>query len=300
MHHMSNALRRLDCVFTAADHGSLRQAAKVLRVRESSVSRNIVALEQHLDVKLFHRHVHGVHLTQAGQAWVAAARGHYEGLRDVLTAEHMPKGDTRTLRIGLSTLAGRKFLTATIRRFVDLYPDVAVNIEDIEQEPAMAALRRRQIDIVFTSAVMSDGTCAKGVFERERLCVLLSASHPLGRTPSVSWADLAREHLLVSPPQHSQVCALLAAAGVDKAPSLRPCSGSDATLVQKVQLGQGITLAEESACSIAPEFTIWKSLHGPASVAQVNAVWLESNPKRALLRFVAMARRQVNPKLRQT
>lgn len=295
---MNNALRRLACVFTAVDQGSLRQAARVLRVRESSVSRNIVAIEQHLDMQLFHRHVHGVQLTQSGEAWVATARRHYEGLKDALAAERTPKPDARTLRIGLSTLGGRKFLTGLMRRFGELYPDVAVNIEDIRQEPAMAALRRRQIDIVFTSGIVSDAAWASETFGSERLFVLLPANHPLGQKRFVTWADLAHERLLVLPPQDSPVRGLLATVTVDKAPSVHPCRGSDATLVLKVQLGQGVTLAEESACSVAPDFTIWRSLEGPASVTQFKAVWLDSNPKRALLRFVATARQRVDAKAR--
>ncbi len=300
MRDMNNALRRLDCVFTAVDHGSLRQAAKILRVRESSVSRNIVALEQHLDVQLFHRHVHGVRLTQAGQAWVATTRRHYEGLKDALTAERTPRRDTRTLRIGLSALAGRKFLTGLIRRFGELYPDVGVNIEDIQHERAMSALRRRQIDIVFTSAIVSDTACASETFDRERLFVLLPADHPLGQRPSVTWAELARDRLLVSPSGEGHVRGLLAAENCTAGPSVQACAGSDATLILKVQLRQGVTLAEESvARSIAPDFTIWKSLEGLASVTQFKAVWLESNPKRALLRLLATARKRADSALVQ-
>ncbi|TIU17835.1 MAG: LysR family transcriptional regulator, partial [Mesorhizobium sp.] len=48
-----NAIQLLTYAFAAMDHGSMRQAAIALRVQESSVSRNVVKLEQLLDMQLF-------------------------------------------------------------------------------------------------------------------------------------------------------------------------------------------------------------------------------------------------------
>ncbi|MER9963320.1 LysR family transcriptional regulator [Mesorhizobium sp. M0045] len=70
----------LTYAFAAMDHGSLRQAARVLRVQESSVSRNVVKLEQLLEMQLFERNVRGVRLTETGRTWIEIVRAHYEGL----------------------------------------------------------------------------------------------------------------------------------------------------------------------------------------------------------------------------
>ena len=64
----ANAIQLLTYAFAAMDHGSLRQAARALRVQESSVSRNVVKLEQLLDMQLFERNVRGVRLTKTGRA----------------------------------------------------------------------------------------------------------------------------------------------------------------------------------------------------------------------------------------
>ncbi|TPJ88157.1 LysR family transcriptional regulator [Mesorhizobium sp. B2-5-13] len=70
-----NAIQLLTYAFAAMDHGSLRQAARALRVQESSVSRNVVKLEQLLDMQLFERDVRGVRLTKTGRAWIENGAG---------------------------------------------------------------------------------------------------------------------------------------------------------------------------------------------------------------------------------
>ncbi len=294
MSEINNALRRLDCVFAAADQGSLRQAARILRVQESSVSRNIVALEQFLNMQLFDRTAQGVRLTQAGAAWAAATRIHYEGLKDALNKRETGKHDARTLRIGLSMLGGRTFVAALLRQFKALQPQVHLIIEDIVHQQVLQAIRRRQIDIAFITAPATISACASEVLVEERLFVLLPLQHALAERPAVSWRDLADERVLIPASQESTgvQLALAGPPGTDHGPGFEICNGNEATVILKVQLGQGVTVAEESLARCgAANATVWKPLQGQNSVVAVKAVWLNSNPKRALLRLLGMARK---------
>ena len=60
------AFRHLRYFVTAAEHGSFRKAAAALGIQESTVSRRIRDLEDHLGASLFQRHNGGVMLTLAG------------------------------------------------------------------------------------------------------------------------------------------------------------------------------------------------------------------------------------------
>ena len=53
---------------------SFRGAAKVLGIRQSSVSRGVRALEDKLGVSLFERHPSGVRITNAGARFLQQAR----------------------------------------------------------------------------------------------------------------------------------------------------------------------------------------------------------------------------------
>lgn len=293
MRSINNALRRLDYVFAAVDHGSLRQAARSLRIRESSLSRNIVALEQFLDMQLFDRTAQGVRLTLAGEAWVAATRVHYERMNAALAGNSPRPHDLKTLRVALSSPGGRRFLLALLRRYRELYPDVDVIIQDLPLERALAAVRRRQIDIAFTGGHAAARACSSEIFDQERLFVLVPMEHPLAKRAAVSWADLANERMFLPASFCDGVefdCAVADDPGSDAA--IQTVDGSEATILLKVQLGQGVTLAQESvARSVAADFTTWRPMQGHNSLSACQAVWLDSNPKRALLRLLSMARK---------
>lgn len=288
-----NAIQLLTYAFEAMDHGSLRQAARALRVQESSVSRNVVKLEQLLEMQLFERNVRGVRLTETGRAWIEIVRAHYEGLLDAFEGHARDTKDAKALRIGLCWVTGGAFLKSLINRFNKLYPDVKLTIEDVPARQLLAAIRRRRFDIVFTHDVGTVKFCSSEVFWQERFFVLLPAAHSLAEKPVLTWTDLADMCLLVpvgleGPPP--DLC-LLNRIAADGGPAVQTCHANQATIIFKVQLGQGVTLAEESyARTVAIGSAIWKPLHGQNSVSSIRGLWLESNPKRTVLRLVGLAK----------
>lgn len=288
-----NALRLLAYAFAAVDHGSLRQAARALRVRESSVSRNVLKLEQLLEMQLFERDFRGVQLTEAGRAWTNVARARYDSLLDALMQCGCDNKNANTLRIGLCWVTGGEFLRRLINRFGSRYPDASLTIEDIPAGDCFPAVRRRRLDIVFTHDLGPAAACSSEVFWQERLFVLLPLCHSLADKPVVAWSDLANMRLLVpagteEPMLHMR---LLERIGADGGPAVQVCRANQATIFLNVQLGQGVTLAEEScARTFTIDSAVWKPLEGQNSVSSIRAVWLDSNPKRSVLRLVAMAR----------
>ncbi|TIO77168.1 LysR family transcriptional regulator [Mesorhizobium sp.] len=288
-----NALRLLAYAFAAVDHGSLRRAAKALRVRESSVSRNVLKLEQLLDMQLFERDFRGVRLTEAGGAWIDVARAHYDGLLDAFIQCARHNKDAKTLRIGLCWVTGGEFLRRLIDRFGSRYPDVILSIEDIPAGQCMAAIRRRRLDIAFTHDLGPVTSCCSDVFWQERLFVLLSSRHSLVGKPAVAWSDLAEMSLLVpaGPEGPRPDLRLLERIVADGGPAIQTSWADQATVILKVQLGQGVTFAEESyARTVTIDSAMWKPLEGHNSVSSIRAVWLDSNPKLSVLRLIGLAK----------
>lgn len=66
----------------------------------------------------------------------------------------------------------------------------------------------------------------------------------------------------------------------DRAPIIEQCRDRKATAILMVQIGKGVSI----------EGTIWRPVVGPNTISSVKAVWLDSNPKRAVLRLIGMAR----------
>jgi DNA-binding transcriptional LysR family regulator len=71
---MSIEMRHLRYVMAAAEHGSIRRAARALGVQVSAVSRRIADLEDEIGDTLFVRCSGGVALTYAGQRWAGDFR----------------------------------------------------------------------------------------------------------------------------------------------------------------------------------------------------------------------------------
>lgn len=135
----------------AADAGSFTHAGQVLNLSQSAVSRQISALEQDLEVPLFHRHARGLILTEQGDLLFRTVQDvmlKLEAVRTHLTdSREKPHGELRittTFGIGTSWLAPR------IGEFMSLYPDIRLRMIltdeelDLGMREADIALRLRE------------------------------------------------------------------------------------------------------------------------------------------------------------
>ncbi|WP_245452086.1 LysR substrate-binding domain-containing protein [Mesorhizobium waimense] len=173
------------------------------------------------------------------------------------------------------------------------HPDVRLIIEDVPARQRLAAIHRRRFDSVFTHDIGAAKSCSSAVFWQERLFVLLPAAHSLVAKPVLTWSDLADMSLLVpvgldGPPL--DLC-LLERIAADGGPAVQTCRANQATVLFKVQLGQGVTLADESyARTVATDSALWRPLGGENNVSSIRGIWLGSNPKRTVLRLVGLAK----------
>ncbi|GAB6845869.1 DNA-binding transcriptional LysR family regulator [Methylorubrum rhodinum] len=134
-----------------AEAGSFTRAGDDIGLSQSAVSRQISALERELKAPLFHRHARGLILTEQGDLLFRAARDMKLRLENtrarLVETSERPSGDLRvttTVGLGSSWLAGR------ISEFLDLYPDVRVELVltneelDLAMREADIAIRMRR------------------------------------------------------------------------------------------------------------------------------------------------------------
>lgn len=128
-----------------ADSGSFTRAGDVLDLSQSAVSRQIRALEESLDVALFHRHARGLLLTEQGELLLRTTREVYRKLAvtEAMLSEskEQPRGP---LRITTTVGFGSMWLTGQIGDFLDNYPEIKVTllVADAELDLSM-----RQADV---------------------------------------------------------------------------------------------------------------------------------------------------------
>lgn len=131
---------KLRIFHAVADAGSFTHAGHELGLSQSAVSRQISALEEGLNVPLFHRHARGLILTEQGEVLYRTAHEVFTKLTAAQTrlmdSKEKPSGELRiTTTVGL----GSVWLTPRLREFTEIYPDINVTLllEDRELDLAM-------------------------------------------------------------------------------------------------------------------------------------------------------------------
>jgi len=120
---------KLRVFHAVADAGSFTHAGEELGLSQSAVSRQIGSLETTLKVPLFHRHARGLLLTEQGEMLYRTAHDVFTKLATAQTrlmdSKEKPSGD---LRVSTTVGLGTSWLTPRISEFVELYPDVNLQI----------------------------------------------------------------------------------------------------------------------------------------------------------------------------
>ena len=131
---------KLRIFYTVAHASSFTQAGEVLHLSQPAVSRQISALEDSLNVKLFHRHARGLLLTEQGEILLEAVREVYGRLAAAADAvresKDRPKGP---LKVNTPVTFGTTWLTPRIHEFMELYPEITLTliVDDKELDLSM-------------------------------------------------------------------------------------------------------------------------------------------------------------------
>lgn len=141
---------KLRIFHAVAEAGSFTHAGEVLNLSQSAVSRQISSLEESLNVALFHRHARGLILTEQGELLYRTAHEVFSKLAmaeaQLAESKDRPKGQ---LKVTATQAFGSSWLTPCLLEFIDLYPDVEVDLvlEDRELDLSM-----READVAIRMA----------------------------------------------------------------------------------------------------------------------------------------------------
>jgi DNA-binding transcriptional LysR family regulator len=120
---------KLRVFHAVAEAGSFTHAGDTLNLSQSAVSRQISALEEALQVPLFHRHARGLILTEQGESLNRTVREVFAKLAmtEALLTESKEKPAGR-LKVTTTVGFGASWLAPRLIGFLDAYPDVTVTL----------------------------------------------------------------------------------------------------------------------------------------------------------------------------
>jgi DNA-binding transcriptional LysR family regulator len=131
---------KLRVFHAVAEAGSFTHAGDTLNLSQSAVSRQISALEESLQVPLFHRHARGLILTEQGEQLNRTVREVFAKLAmtEALLTESKEKPAGR-LKVTTTVGFGASWLAPRLQGFLEAYPDVSVTLllDDTDLDLAM-------------------------------------------------------------------------------------------------------------------------------------------------------------------
>ncbi len=136
---------KLRVFHAVAEAGSFTHAGDTLNLSQSAVSRQISALEEALQVPLFHRHARGLILTEQGESLNRTVREVFAKLAmtEALLTESKEK-PTGKLKVTTTVGFGSSWLAPRLQPFLAMYPEVTISLllDDSDLDLAM-----RQADV---------------------------------------------------------------------------------------------------------------------------------------------------------
>lgn len=142
-------------VFIAAfELGSISAAAQQLNISPSAVSKQISALETHLNVQLFERSNRNIKATESGQRFYLRCKAIVHDVMDAEQSIRTHQGAVSgTLRVTLPDSLMRSGIIQHLTAFTDQYPDVRFDLHASER---VLDLHETDMDFAFRLGKLED------------------------------------------------------------------------------------------------------------------------------------------------
>jgi DNA-binding transcriptional LysR family regulator len=190
--------RQLRTFRVVADKLSFSRAAETLHMAQSSVSAQIRALEEELDLKLFDRIGRRVLITDAGRKLYAYARRIADMTAEIRTEVAGARDVRGALTIRIPETLAAVYMPAVVTRFHRDNPRVRLNFINCSDLELREELNSGRIDLAF---LMIDAVYLKAVNVRllrtEDLLLVAGPGHPLARRRQTAPGDLDGQTVLL-------------------------------------------------------------------------------------------------------
>jgi LysR family glycine cleavage system transcriptional activator len=128
------SLNSLRTFTVAARCLSFTKAATELHVTQAAVSYQIRQLETQLEVKLFHRSIRKISLTDSGERLYKVTRNALRAI-DMEVQQLISSQETPRLTIGVSTYVAVRWLSSRLNLYLDTHPDISLQLlHDINEK----------------------------------------------------------------------------------------------------------------------------------------------------------------------
>jgi DNA-binding transcriptional LysR family regulator len=194
---------QLNCFLSVADCLSFAKAARKMNISQPAITHQIKALEEELNVKLFHRSTRVVELTLEGQAFVSDARSMVSiAERAKLRFQDPEERPTRFLSVGGSSYHHLACLTESLHHLSAQVSDLHPRLQVAHHDQLFHMLENGSLDVVFE---IGEEAAGKGDMVYKELCrspivCACRTDSPLAERQALSVQELQGEPLILCDP----------------------------------------------------------------------------------------------------
>lgn len=178
-----------------SDCGTLIAAAELLHITQPSLSRSMKKLEDELGVPIFVRENNRLTLNETG--WIAV-----DYARRALQANQALTEQVRAFDRGLHTVSLGSCAPWPVNALLPTLQDhlygMTLSTELADDPILIGGLKSRRYQLAVLHSQPDDKALLLQTWRSEQLYISISASHPLAKQPSVTFAELKGLRILVS------------------------------------------------------------------------------------------------------
>jgi DNA-binding transcriptional LysR family regulator len=241
-------LVELETFLAVVELGSFSAAAKRLHISQPSVTSRVQRLESTLRTRLLVRTTRHVEPTPAGRRLRDRAEIALRDLR-VLLQEFQVDADAARLRVTIAStpMIAAVMLPSLIHSFCQRYPDVQIQLRDLQYEDVVAKIEANEADL---AVVAFDNDSSKLSFQpltEEDMLVVVPNTHEFAQAGDITLEQLATIPLMLLE-RYSILRDTLADAFTQHGLTLRPMhqAANLSTLLGMVDAGLGATFLPRS------------------------------------------------------
>jgi DNA-binding transcriptional LysR family regulator len=187
-------LQQLRGFMAVAKHGSFSRASEALYRTQPAISKQIRALEESLETKLFHRLGRKVRLTDAGEILYRHAHRLFQVLDEARETIGELKGlQTGHLRISAASTIGTYMLPRALGRFKHRYPGIDISLAITNKARVLEQVLYHEADLGFVGPPVQPEALQTETYLLDELVLIVDPAHPLAHEESVSVEQLEEE-----------------------------------------------------------------------------------------------------------
>lgn len=189
-------ITQLEYVVAVATYKSFVAAADKCFVTQPTLSMQIQKLEEELGIKLFDRNKHPIAITELGEAIVEQARvvlAECERIHELIQKQQNTVSGIFKLAV-IPTVAPY-ILPGLLESYASKYPDVKLQVKEMETKQIITALRNNELDAALVSTPLEENNIKEYPLFSEPFVAYFSAEEPALKKRMIAASDIAMERI---------------------------------------------------------------------------------------------------------